>query len=128
MKSIDDIIVVHLNHMGMKSDVNGKIAAITYEKVTVQTGHNIFLEFDAETGEIINDDAADKAYIDIDEIDVPENPFVMVQYRMGAEGFAYCFDGYSDWQDIKDPMFHKLRENFLLAKKALEMYVNNKVT
>lgn len=49
-----------------------------------------------------------------------------LQYRMGAEGFHYCFNDYSSWDEIEDEEFHKLRLNYLKAAKLLEEYVNNK--
>ena len=49
-----------------------------------------------------------------------------VQYRMDAEGFHYCFDCYSYWEDIQDEEFHRLRLNYLEAAKLLEAYINNK--
>ena len=36
-----------------------------------------------------------------------------VQYRMDEEGFVYCFEGYSRWEEIKDEEFHHLRKQFL---------------
>lgn len=49
--------------------------------------------------------------------------FNEVAYRMDAEGFDYCFNGYSDWSNIEDPIFHHLRMNYIAAQKALESYV-----
>ena len=49
-----------------------------------------------------------------------------VQYRMDSEGFHYCFDGYSSWEDIQDEEFHRLRLNYLQSAKLLEEYINNK--
>jgi hypothetical protein len=50
-----------------------------------------------------------------------------VRYRMDAEGFAYCFDGYSQWDEIEDEEFHRLRNDFLKSMKDLKDYINNKV-
>ena len=50
-----------------------------------------------------------------------------IQYRMDAEGFHYCFDGYSSWEEITDTEFHELRLKYLEVAKQLEEYVNNKV-
>lgn len=36
-----------------------------------------------------------------------------LMYRMEEEGFWYCFDGYSDWLEVEDEEFHKLRKEFL---------------
>jgi hypothetical protein len=49
-----------------------------------------------------------------------------VQYRMRAEGFHYCFNGYSSWEDVEDPEFHRLRQAYLVAAQKLEDYVFDK--
>lgn len=46
-----------------------------------------------------------------------------LQYRIQDEGTDYTFDGYSDWQEVKDPLFQHLRLNYLAAKLALESYI-----
>jgi len=50
-----------------------------------------------------------------------------VQYRMGEEGFDYCFESYSRWDEIKDEEFHRLRKEFLRTMSELRNYINNKV-
>lgn len=50
-----------------------------------------------------------------------------VQYRMDEEGFDYCFNGYSNWDEIKDKKFHELRKAYLDSAKALREYINAKV-
>jgi hypothetical protein len=50
-----------------------------------------------------------------------------VQYRMDEEGFDYCFESYSNWDEIKDEEFHRLRLEFLKSMKELREYINNKV-
>ena len=49
-----------------------------------------------------------------------------LKYRMEEEGFFYCFDGYSNWDEIKDEKFHELRLKFLEDAKILRKYINNK--
>lgn len=49
------------------------------------------------------------------------------QYRMKEEGFHYCFKHYSNWDEIKDNEFHKLRNQYLESANKLEQYVNSKV-
>jgi hypothetical protein len=46
-----------------------------------------------------------------------------VNYRMREEGFDYCFDGYSNWEEIKDERFHQLRKNYLEAAANLRQYI-----
>ena len=48
------------------------------------------------------------------------------QYRMNEEGFTYCFDGYSSWEEIKDEDFHNLRKNYLESAKLLREYIDKK--
>ena len=50
-----------------------------------------------------------------------------VQYRMDEEGFDYCFENYSNWDEIEDEGFHRLRLGFLQHMKELREYINNKV-
>jgi hypothetical protein len=46
-----------------------------------------------------------------------------VRARIDNEGFDYCFVSYSDFAEIKDEKFHKLRRAYVAAQKALEDYV-----
>ena len=50
-----------------------------------------------------------------------------VQYRMEEEGFDYCFISYSDWDEIEDEEFHKLRKEFLSSMKNIKEFVDNKI-
>lgn len=50
--------------------------------------------------------------------------FTYVQDAVEAEGFGYAFLHYSDFQEIKDGEFHKLRENFEEAAHALADYID----
>ena len=50
-----------------------------------------------------------------------------VQYRMDEEGFDYCFESYSRWDEIKDEEFHRLRLGFLQHMKELREYIDSKV-
>lgn len=49
-----------------------------------------------------------------------------VQHKMENEGFHYCFACYSDFNDIIDEEFHRLRKAYLEAAEQLEKYVDNK--
>ena len=42
---------------------------------------------------------------------------------MQNEGFFYCFDSYSEFTEVKDEEFHRLRKAFLDAGEALRKYV-----
>lgn len=50
----------------------------------------------------------------------------MVQNKMNNEGFHYCFESYSRFEEIKDGKFHELRLNYLNSAKLLEDYINEK--
>ena len=50
-----------------------------------------------------------------------------VRYRMDEEGFDYCFESYSHWEEIKDVEFHRLRLEFLRTMSELRNYIDNKV-
>ena len=59
-----------------------------------------------------------------DELEKYEN----VAYRMNAEGFHYCFDSYSNFDEIEDIEFHKLRETYLKVSRNLELHVNTMIS
>lgn len=46
-----------------------------------------------------------------------------VTERVDNEGFDYCFVHYSDFKEIEDEEFHKLREAYLEAQYKLAEYV-----
>jgi hypothetical protein len=46
---------------------------------------------------------------------------------MDEEGFDYCFEHYSRWDEIKDEEFHRLRLGFLQYMKELREYIDSKV-
>lgn len=50
-----------------------------------------------------------------------------VQYRMDEEGIDYCFKHYSNWDEIKDEEFHRLRLDFLISMKELREYVSKSI-
>jgi hypothetical protein len=53
--------------------------------------------------------------------------FENVEYRMGAEGFHYCFNGYSSFKEVKDEKFHQLRLAYLSAADELKSYVESRI-
>ena len=50
--------------------------------------------------------------------------FEYVRYRMSEEGFHYCFNDFSEFNEIDDKKFHKLRIAYLKAAQELEDYIN----
>ena len=46
---------------------------------------------------------------------------------MDEEGFDYCFESYSRFEEIKDEEFHKLRLEFLESMKKIREYVKDKI-
>lgn len=51
----------------------------------------------------------------------------MVQYRMSAEGFDYCFRKYSSFEEVEDPKFHELRLAYIKAADEIEKYVEDQI-
>ena len=47
-----------------------------------------------------------------------------VLQRISQEGFHYCFESYSSFEEIEDPEFHKLRKYYLQYANLLEFYLN----
>lgn len=50
-----------------------------------------------------------------------------VKYRIRNEGIDYCFESYSNWDEIKDEEFHRLRLGFLQYMKEIREYVDKKI-
>ena len=53
--------------------------------------------------------------------------FENVRYRMGAEGFHYCFKHYSSFIEVEDEEFHRLRKTYLEISEKIENYVNDRI-
>jgi len=49
--------------------------------------------------------------------------FQRVRDCVENEGFDYCFINYSRFDEIEDTEFHKLRESYVSAQKALSDYL-----
>ena len=50
-----------------------------------------------------------------------------LRYRMKEEGIEYCFRHYSNWEEIEDKTFHRLKDEFLSSLNMLEEYVKIKI-
>ena len=46
-----------------------------------------------------------------------------VRDRVEQEGFDYCFCDYSDFAEIKDPEFQRLRAAYVAAAEALKEFL-----
>ena len=55
-----------------------------------------------------------------------KNDWHWVENKMINEGFHYCFIHYSDFKEIDDNEFHRLRENYIKGAKELETYIKTK--
>ena len=44
--------------------------------------------------------------------------------KIESEGFDYAMTDYSDWDEIQDEKFHKLRNAFVKARQALLDYID----
>ena len=49
----------------------------------------------------------------------------IVNQRIMQEGFDYTFYHYSNWNEIKDRQFHKLRKKYLESKNKLCDFLGN---
>ena len=90
-------------------------SALTFEQWKV--------EFSKQLGESLmryKDKEIEKLENQLEEIE-------MVRYRMGAEGFHYCFESYSSFEKVEDEKFHELRKKYLKSSKELEEYVFSKI-
>lgn len=47
--------------------------------------------------------------------------------KMRDEGFHYCFTKYSEWSEIKDPYFQKLKKQYIKISLLLEDYINQSI-
>lgn len=65
--------------------------------------------------------------MNIEELEDKLDAFRNVQYRMDNEGIGYCFKHYSNFKDVKDDEFHRIRLKFLSVLDELEKYVENKI-
>jgi hypothetical protein len=59
----------------------------------------------------------------IEEIEEWEN----VNIRINQEGLDYCFLHYSNFKEIKDEEFHKLRLSYIDSSKKIKEYITNKL-
>ncbi len=50
--------------------------------------------------------------------------FADLRSRMNQEGFHYCFKHYSNFNEIEDQEFHKLRKAYLSAAEKLEKLID----
>lgn len=52
--------------------------------------------------------------------------FTYLKSRINQEGFHYCFTQYSSFKDIDDPIFHKLRLDYIKSAEKLSLYIDKK--
>ena len=60
-------------------------------------------------------------------VDVDLELWESCKYRIREEGIDYCFESYSNWEEIEDETFHNLRKRFLSAMNDIIGYVDDKV-
>lgn len=53
--------------------------------------------------------------------------FQYLKYRISEEGMDYTFEHYSDFNEIDDIEFHRLRKEYLSTSNNLVNYINNKI-
>ncbi len=61
--------------------------------------------------------------ITVSDLELDLEKFNMVRVRMNQEGFDYCFRSYSNFDEIQDEKFHKLRLAYIESANSLERYV-----
>jgi hypothetical protein len=54
-----------------------------------------------------------------------ENDLQYVRYCMDNEGLDYCFRNYSEFEEVQDEEFQKLRKAYVDAAEALDTYVKD---
>ena len=52
--------------------------------------------------------------------------WIYLHSKMEQEGLHYCFKHYSNFEEIEDEDFHKLRERYLEIADQLKKYVEDK--
>jgi len=124
----DEISVIDIIE-GKDINLNGIITKICYNYIEVDWYHDEVhvVKYDTHQGDSIDDTVLDTpTYISLKDINIPENPFNYLKNKMRNEGFHYCFNGYSDWSEIKSKKFQKLKKKYLKAAGKLEKYINKK--
>jgi hypothetical protein len=46
-----------------------------------------------------------------------------VRWKIESEGFDYAFRYYSNFEEVEDPDFHRLRRAYVAAAQALDDYI-----
>ncbi len=46
-----------------------------------------------------------------------------LEIEFESEGFDYALSSYSSFEEVKDPIFHDLRLNYLQARNSLTDYI-----
>ncbi len=65
--------------------------------------------------------------MDINELENQLDNWKNVEYRMNNEGIYYCFKHYSNWNEIEDEEFHKLKSKLLDTIQELTSLVENRI-
>lgn len=50
--------------------------------------------------------------------------FELLFQKIEWEGFDYCFTDYSEWEEIKDKKFQKLRTAYVKAHEELQSFIS----
>jgi hypothetical protein len=111
---------------------DGGVASFTFKVQSLKKG-KIYLEANPEflappnnTNIVIDDNSCwhtigqgdfYEKFKEINEKKIEIEDFERVSCRIKDEGFHYCFTGYSNWSEIKDEEFHRLRRNYLESVK-----------
>lgn len=87
---------------------------------------NVSAEVIDYTPVLLSDLIEDK---DVDDEEINEDDRISWKFlnsKMNSEGFHYCFKHYSNFNEIKDDKFHRLRKTYLDSANKLEQYIKDK--
>jgi hypothetical protein len=65
--------------------------------------------------------------MDIDKLEDKLEIWKHVNHRMDNEGIEYCFKQYSNWEEIEDDDFHKLKKDLIKNMKEIREFVQSKI-
>jgi len=125
-ESEDKFVIIDDNHeVILTTDENGVHDVLSGKILLTTSGGRTYKISDEHENARPKQEAIDKFFGVATKVDL--KLWESVRYRMDEEGFDYCFESYSDWNEIEDDEFHRLRKKFLRDMKELRSYVNNKV-
>ena len=125
-ESEDKFVIIDDNHeVILTTDKNGVHDVLSGKILLTTSSGRTYKISDEHENARPKQEAIDKFFGVTTKVDL--ELWKSIHYRMGEEGFDYCFESYSNWDEIKDDEFHRLRKNFLRSMKELRTYIDDKV-